>query len=100
MGDDSNPIMMLIWILPIILFVFYGQRIQLFISSSEIIKLLRVKENYDILLSFYTNKSERSLFTRIFTAIYDTGPRGSSNVNSHPSEGSNELLAADRPYVF
>ena len=39
-------------------------------SSSEIIKLLRVKENYDILLSFYTNKSERSLFRRIFTAIY------------------------------
>ena len=38
MGDDSNPLMMLIWILPIIIFVFYGQRIQLLISSNEIKK--------------------------------------------------------------
>lgn len=37
-GDDSNPLMMLIWILPIILFVFYGQRIQLQITSGEIKK--------------------------------------------------------------
>ena len=37
-GDDSNPLLMLIWILPIILFVFYGQRIQLQITSSEIKK--------------------------------------------------------------
>jgi len=40
MGDDSNPLMMLIWILPIILFVFYGQRIQLIITSSDIKKKL------------------------------------------------------------
>ena len=46
MGDDSNPIMMLIWILPIILFVFYGQRIQLFISSSEIKKSIDRLEKY------------------------------------------------------
>ena len=39
-------------------------------SSSEIIKLLRVKEYYDILLSFYSNKNQRSLFRRIFTAMY------------------------------
>lgn len=39
-------------------------------SSSEIIKLLRVKEYYDILLSLYSNKNERSLFRRIFTAMY------------------------------
>ena len=31
-GGDSNPFMMLIWFLPIILFVFYGQRIQLIIT--------------------------------------------------------------------
>ena len=37
-GDDSNPIMMLIWILPIVLFVFYGQQIQLFVTSREIKK--------------------------------------------------------------
>jgi hypothetical protein len=40
MGDDSNPLMMLIWILPIILFVFYGQRIQLIITSTDIKKNL------------------------------------------------------------
>ena len=38
MGDESNPLMMLVWILPIILFVFYGQRIQLIITSREIKK--------------------------------------------------------------
>ena len=38
MGDDSNPLMMLVWILPIILFVFYGQRIQLIITSRDIKK--------------------------------------------------------------
>ena len=37
-GDDSNPIMWMIWIIPIVLFVFYGQRIQLQITSSEIKK--------------------------------------------------------------
>jgi len=35
-GGDSNPFMMLIWFLPIILFVFYGQRIQLIITSRDI----------------------------------------------------------------
>ena len=37
-GDDSNPIMWLIWIIPIVLFIFYGQRIQLQITSNEIKK--------------------------------------------------------------
>lgn len=39
-GDDTNPLMMLIWILPIILFVFYGQRIQLYVTSGEIKKAI------------------------------------------------------------
>ena len=43
-GGDSNPFMMLIWFLPIILFVFYGQRIQLIITSREIKKNV-VKNN-------------------------------------------------------
>ena len=38
MSDDTNPLMMLVWILPIILFVFYGQRIQLWVTSSELKK--------------------------------------------------------------
>ena len=46
MGDDSNPFMMLIWILPIILFVFYGQRIQLIITSRDIKKSMAELEQF------------------------------------------------------
>ena len=46
MSDDTNPIMMLVWILPIILFVFYGQRIQLYITSGEIKKGLKKLDSY------------------------------------------------------
>ena len=46
MSDDTNPLMMLVWILPIILFVFYGQRIQLYITSGEIKKGLKKLDSY------------------------------------------------------
>ena len=46
MSDDSNPLMMLIWILPIILFVFYGQRIQLIITSGDIKKKITELEQF------------------------------------------------------
>ena len=46
MGDDTNPIMMLIWIIPIIFFVFYGQRIQLYITSSENKKGIKKLDSY------------------------------------------------------
>jgi hypothetical protein len=46
MGDDSNPFMMLIWMLPIILFVFYGQRIQLIITSRDIKKRMAELEQF------------------------------------------------------
>ncbi|MCV0431624.1 DUF1512 domain-containing protein [Nitrosopumilus sp.] len=46
MGDDSNPLMMLVWILPIILFVFYGQHIQLFVTSREIKKGLKKLDGF------------------------------------------------------
>ena len=55
MGDDSNPFMMLIWIIPIILFVFYGQRIQLIITSSDIKKKL-------VQLEQFRNDSRSELF--------------------------------------
>jgi len=45
-GDDSNPFMMLIWMLPIILFVFYGQRIQLIITSRDIKKSMSELEQF------------------------------------------------------
>jgi len=45
-GDDSNPLMMLIWIIPIIIFIFYGQRIQLQITSLEIKKSLKKLEKH------------------------------------------------------
>lgn len=37
-GESGNPLMWLIWIIPIVLFMFYGQRIQLQITSGEISK--------------------------------------------------------------
>ena len=47
-GDDSNPLIMLIWILPIILFVFYGQRIQLFVTSRDLKKGIKKLDNFRI----------------------------------------------------
>ena len=47
-NDQTNPIMMLIWIVPIIIFVFYGQRIQLQITSGELKKGIKKLEEYKI----------------------------------------------------
>ncbi len=47
-GDDSNPLLMLIWILPIILFIFYGQRIQLQVTSGEIKKAIKKLDGYRV----------------------------------------------------
>ncbi|MGH1567709.1 MAG: DUF1512 family protein, partial [Nitrosopumilus sp.] len=46
MKDDTNPLMMLVWILPIILFVFYGQQIQLFVTSREIKKGIKKLDGF------------------------------------------------------
>ena len=46
MGEESNPLMMLIWIIPIIIFVFYGQRIQLYISANDIKKDISKLEEF------------------------------------------------------
>jgi len=56
MSDDSNPLMMLLWILPVIILIFYGQRIQLFITSGEI------KKSIDKLDSF-RDESKKELFS-------------------------------------
>ena len=45
-GSDSDPLLMLIWILPIILFVFYGQRIQLLVTSSDLKKNIKKLNNF------------------------------------------------------
>jgi len=47
-SDDSNPLLMLIWILPIIIFIFYGQRIQLQVTSGEIKKAIKKLDAYRI----------------------------------------------------
>ena len=47
-GEDTDTLMMLIWILPVIIFVFYGQRIQLIISSNEIKKDIGKLEEYTV----------------------------------------------------
>ncbi len=66
MGDDSNPFMMLIWMLPIILFVFYGQRIQLIITSRDIKK--RMSE-----LEQFRNDSRDELINYIKQKLYNHG---------------------------
>ena len=61
-GDDFlSEMMMLVWILPIIIFVLYGQRIQLMVSSNEIkkdiSKLEELKtESRKKLISYIKNK--------------------------------------------
>lgn len=45
-GDETSPLMMLVWILPVILFVFYGQRIQLMVTSYEIKKNIKKLDEY------------------------------------------------------
>lgn len=47
-GGDTNPIMMLIWIIPIFIFVLYGQRIQLAVTSGEIKKGIKKLDEYKI----------------------------------------------------
>ena len=41
MGDDGDTLMMLVWIIPIVIFVFYGQQIQLLVTSGEIKKAIK-----------------------------------------------------------
>lgn len=47
-GDDTSTLMMLVWILPLILFVFYGQRIQLLITSREIKKDIKKLSDFGV----------------------------------------------------
>ncbi|MFB5630929.1 MAG: DUF1512 domain-containing protein [Nitrosopumilaceae archaeon] len=66
-GDDTNPLLWLIWIIPIVIFVFYGQRIQLQITSGEI------KKNIGKLKDF-KDESKNELInyiTKNFTTVKD-----------------------------
>lgn len=45
-NDNSNPLMWLVWIVPIFIFMLYGQRIQLQVTSSEINKSLEKLKAY------------------------------------------------------
>lgn len=71
-GEDSNPLMMLIWIIPIIIFIFYGQRIQLLITSNEIKKNIKKldefrSESRDVLISYVTKnlKTQKDSVSKI-----------------------------------
>ena len=69
-SDSSNPIMWLIWIVPIVIFVFYGQRIQLMVTSGEINKgiekLSRYKdETRKDLLDYLQKKSSGDVTKKI-----------------------------------
>lgn len=46
LNDDTSVFMMLVWILPVIIFVFYGQRIQLYITSGEIKKSIKKLDRF------------------------------------------------------
>jgi len=58
LGDDTSLFMMLIWILPVIIFIFYGQRIQLQITSGEIKKSIRK-------LDLYKNETRTALIDHV-----------------------------------
>lgn len=45
-NDNSNPLMWLVWIVPIFIFMLYGQKIQLQVTSSEINKSLERLKTY------------------------------------------------------
>jgi len=45
-SDESDPLMMLVWIIPIIIFVFYGQQIQLLVTSGEIKKAIKKLDKF------------------------------------------------------
>lgn len=45
-NDNSNPLMWLVWIVPIFVFMLYGQKIQLQVTSSEINKSLERLKTY------------------------------------------------------
>jgi len=46
MSDDGDTLMMLVWIVPIIIFVFYGQQIQLLVTSGEIKKAIKKLDKF------------------------------------------------------
>ena len=70
MSDDSNPLMMLLWILPVIILIFYGQRIQLFITSGEI------KKSIDK-LNLFRDESKKELLSYLKNNLKST-----SNIES------------------
>lgn len=83
-GDDSNPLMMLVWILPIILFVFYGQRIQLMVTSGDIRKNIKKLDTYGV-------ESRAELVEYVRAVIARSGAAaaaaGSGAAESAPAEG-------------
>ena len=84
MGDDSNPLMMLVWILPIILFVFYGQRIQLMVTSGEIRKGIKRLDAYGS-----ESRDELVAYVRKVIGGAAVGGRG-GGAGSGPDAGSRD----------
>jgi hypothetical protein len=62
-SDNSNPIMWLVWIVPIFIFMLYGQRIQLQVTSSEISKGLEK-------LKIYRDDTRKELINYVKTTIH------------------------------
>jgi hypothetical protein len=87
-GESGNPLMWLIWIVPIAIFMFYGQRIQLQITSGEISKNIEKlqkfrddskKELLDYVKNLKTTEIEKKIdrFLEYFTIMpVDIDPNG------------------------
>lgn len=70
-NDNSNPLMWLVWIVPIFVFMLYGQKIQLQVTSSEINKSLEK-------LKMYRDDTRKELIDYIKTTLkpnWDVSPR-------------------------
>ena len=75
LGDDTSPLMMLVWILPIILFVFYGQRIQLMVTSGEIRKGIKRLDKYG-------SESRDELVAHVRGVIGDAAPSAAAGTDA------------------
>ncbi len=95
LSGETSPLMMLVWILPVILFVFYGQQIQLYITSGAIKKEIkrldefRTKSRFDLLdqlseISGNDHTAKIDRFLEHFTIMpVDMDPAGIVNKIQH-----------------
>ena len=50
MGDDQDPLMMMVWILPIIILYFMDNKFNLLVTSGEIKKAIKKLDKFRLIL--------------------------------------------------